>query len=71
MLNENLKDERSKHNAADFLTAETEMLSKELAELDQKIADFKQQNEGALPGQNQFNIGIVTLSHRLTTKISS
>ena len=59
-LNENLKERTEQtQSTADFLTAETEMLSKELANLDQKIADFKEQNEGALPEQNQFNISIV------------
>ena len=59
-LNENLKERTEQtQSTADFLTAETEMLSKELAELDQKIAEFKEQNEGALPEQKQFNISIV------------
>ncbi len=58
-LNENLKERTEQtQSTADFLTAETEMLSIELANLDQKIAEFKALNEGALPEQKQFNISI-------------
>ena len=59
-LNENLKERTEQtQSTADFLTAETEMLSQELASLDQKIAEFKEQNKGALPEQNQFNTSMV------------
>lgn len=59
-LNENLKERTEQtQSTADFLTAETEMLSNELANLDQKVAEFKEQNEGALPAQNQFNMSVV------------
>ena len=59
-LNENLKERTEQtQSTADFLSAETEFLSQELTSLDKKIADFKEQNEGALPEQNQFNVSIV------------
>lgn len=59
-LNENLKERTEQtQSTADFLMAETEMLSQELSALDQKIAGFKEQNKGALPEQNQFNISMV------------
>lgn len=59
-LNENLKERKEQtQSTTDFLTAETGMLSDELSRLDQKIADFKEKNEGALPEQKQFNISVI------------
>jgi len=59
-LDENLKDRNAQtKSTSDFLTAEAEMLSEQLQALDEKIAYFKEQNKGALPEQNQFNLSVV------------
>ena len=67
------KSERSKRQStADFLTAETELLAKELASLDQKIAEFKALNEGALPEQNNVSLVLqIAQSYRLMIWIFS
>lgn len=59
-LDENLKDRTAQtKSTSDFLTAESEFLSEQLADLDTKIAFFKENNKGALPEQNQFNLSVV------------
>ena len=59
-LDENLKDRTAQtKSTSDFLTAESEVLSGQLEELDEKIAYFKESNKGALPEQNQFNLSVV------------
>jgi polysaccharide biosynthesis transport protein len=59
-LDENLKDRTAQtKSTSDFLTAESKVLSGQLEALDEKIALFKESNKGALPEQNQFNLGVV------------
>ena len=59
-LDENLKDRTAQtKSTSDFLTAESDLLLKQLEDLDDKVAIFKEQNKGALPEQNQFNLGVV------------
>jgi len=59
-LDENLKDRTAQtKSTSDFLTAESDLLSTQLEELDEKVALFKEQNKGALPEQNQFNFSVV------------
>ena len=59
-LDENLKDRTAQtKSTSDFLTAESEVLSGQLEDLDEKIAYFKESNKGALPEQNQFNLSVV------------
>ena len=59
-LDENLKDRTAQtKSTSDFLTAESEVLAAQLEDLDTKIAYFKENNKGALPEQNQFNLGVV------------
>ena len=59
-LDENLKDRTAQtKSTSDFLTAESDLLATQLEELDGKVANFKEQNEGALPQQNQFNLSVV------------
>ena len=62
-LDENLK-ERTKQtkSTSDFLSAEVAVLSKKLAKLDNDIAEFKEQNKGALPESHQFNRSVVDRS---------
>lgn len=59
-LEENLKERTQQtKSTSDFLTAEAESLSRQLSELDAQIANFKEQNKGALPELNQFNLSVV------------
>jgi succinoglycan biosynthesis transport protein ExoP len=59
-LDENLKDRTAQtKSTSDFLTAESDVLSGQLEDLDEKIAFFKEKNKGALPEQNQFNLSVV------------
>ena len=59
-LDENLKErtEQTK-STSDFLSSEAKILSEQLEDLDGKVAAFKEENEGALPAQNQFNLSVV------------
>ncbi len=43
--------------AAGFLAQETDKLSEEIAELEKKLAEFKEKNAGNLPGLNKINLG--------------
>jgi len=59
-LDENLKDRNEQtKSTSDFLTAESDLLLEQLESLDDKVAIFKEQNKGALPEQNQFNLSVV------------
>ena len=59
-LDENLKDRNEQtKSTSDFLTAESDLLLEQLEGLDDKNAIFKEQNKGALPEQNQFNLSVV------------
>ena len=59
-LNENLKDRTQQtQSTSDFLTTESEVLSKELDRLGAEIAKFKEDKKGALPEFYQYNLNIV------------
>ncbi len=59
-LEENLKERSAQtKNTTSFLASEADALSATLSNLDQKIAVFKDNNEGALPELQGFNRGVV------------
>jgi uncharacterized protein involved in exopolysaccharide biosynthesis len=59
-LNENLQSRRqSADDTASFLTAEGDRLSKQIAELDSKLAAFKEQNVNNLPELSQLNMQLM------------
>lgn len=59
-LNENLKTRTEKTaTTTEFLKGEAEALHTRIRELEQKLAEFKQQNEGALPELNQYNLSVI------------
>jgi succinoglycan biosynthesis transport protein ExoP len=64
-LDENLRTraERAASTGA-FLTAEAESLNQELLGIERQIASFKEQNEGAMPGLYQFNLGLLDRTSR-------
>lgn len=56
-LNENLQSRRqTADDTASFLTAEGDRLSKQIDELDSKLAVFKEQNVNNLPGLSSLNL---------------
>lgn len=62
-LDENLKERNEQtQSTSEFLTSEAKLLSARLGELDGEIATFKEQNKGALPELNQFNLSVVDRS---------
>lgn len=58
-LNENLERTRTATQTAAFLQAEAEKLSAKIAELENKIADFKERNAGRLPELTQLNLELM------------
>jgi succinoglycan biosynthesis transport protein ExoP len=59
-LNENLQSRRqSADDTATFLTAEADRLSKQIDELDNKLATFKEQNVNNLPELSQLNMQLM------------
>ena len=59
-MNENLKTRSEKTaTTADFLKNEAEALQKHIDELQGRIAQFKQKNEGALPELYQYNLNVI------------
>lgn len=64
-LNENLRDRAIKASGAtDFLSAEADSINKELVEKENKLAAFKEENEGALPELYQYNLSVVERTDR-------
>ena len=62
-MNENLKSRTSKSSTtSEFLKNEADQLSGHIKELEQKIADFKAKNEGALPELYQYNLSVIERS---------
>lgn len=62
-MNENLKSRTSKSSTtSEFLKNEADQLSGHIKELEQKIADFKARNEGALPELYQYNLSVIERS---------
>jgi uncharacterized protein involved in exopolysaccharide biosynthesis len=60
-LKENLENRQQLANdAATFLTAEAERLSKQSAELEAKLADFKERNVNRLPELTQLNLQLMS-----------
>jgi len=59
-MNENLKTRTEKTaTTADFLKNEAEALQATISELEGKLAQFKQKNEGALPELYQYNLNVI------------
>lgn len=62
-MNENLKSRTAKSSTtSEFLKDEADQLSNHIKELEQKIADFKATNEGALPELYQYNLSVIERS---------
>jgi polysaccharide biosynthesis transport protein len=60
-LNENLETrKRLAEDTAGFLRSEAERVGAELAEIDQRLADFRSAHSGALPELAQVNIQLLT-----------
>lgn len=60
-LNENLESRKQlADGTATFLTAEADRLNKQIAELDTKLAAFKEKNAHTLPELNQLNMQLMT-----------
>jgi polysaccharide biosynthesis transport protein len=67
-MNENLKSRTEKSaTTASFLKGEADALNNHIREIEQKLSDFKQQNEGALPELSQYNLSVV---ERSTSELS-
>lgn len=59
-MNENLKSRTEKSaTTSEFLKSEAEQLSNHIKELEQKLAEFKSNNEGALPELYQYNLNVI------------
>ena len=59
-MNENLKNRTEKSSTtSEFLKTEADQLSNHIKELEQKLADFKGKNEGALPELYQYNLNVI------------
>jgi uncharacterized protein involved in exopolysaccharide biosynthesis len=62
-MNENLKSRTEKSaTTADFLKNEAEALNNHIKEIEEKLSQFKQSNEGALPELSQYNMSVVERS---------
>jgi protein tyrosine kinase modulator len=62
-MNENLKSRTEKSaTTADFLKNEAEALNTHIKEIEEKLSQFKQNNEGALPELSQYNMSVVERS---------
>lgn len=69
-LNENLRTRTERAaNTEKFLSAEVQSLSDELAQIEAKIAEFKRQNEGALPELHEFNLTTLDRTTRDITEV--
>jgi succinoglycan biosynthesis transport protein ExoP len=59
-LNENLKQRQEKSSStSQFLKAEASAVKKQIAEIEEKISDFKIRNEGAMPELYQYNLSVI------------
>lgn len=59
-MNENLKSRTEKSaTTASFLKNEAEALNAHIREIEDKLSQFKQANEGALPELSQYNMNVV------------
>jgi len=69
-LNENLKTRtRQAVEASNFITDEAEIISKQMAELEQKLAKFKERNSGKLPELFQMNQQLMDRTDRELTDV--
>ncbi|MCB1679484.1 MAG: hypothetical protein KDI16_12450 [Halioglobus sp.] len=70
-LNENVRERTLQATStSEFLTAEADRLNEELLELEQRLADFKIQNEGSLPDQYSFNLSTLERATRELSNIT-
>ncbi len=69
-LNENLRTrtERAANTEA-FLSAEAEALSRELSDIEARVAEFKKDHVGALPELREFNLNTLERTSREVTEI--
>lgn len=66
-LNENLRNRTDlAANTEDFFIAEAQTLDDELVELEQRLADFKELNEGSLPELYSYNLQTLERTHQLS-----
>lgn len=64
-LQENLRLRKDRASSAEeFFLSESSQLNQELTDLEQKIAEFKMQNEGSLPTQYNFNLSTLERTQR-------
>ena len=64
-LNENLRSRtRQAVEASTFITEEAELISKQMAELERELAEFKERNSGKLPELFQMNQQLMERSER-------
>lgn len=64
-LNENVRDREERASSAEeFLDNEAGQLNQELLEIEQRLADFKTENEGSLPEQYSFNLATLERTQR-------
>jgi uncharacterized protein involved in exopolysaccharide biosynthesis len=62
-MNENLKSRTERSTTtSEFLKGEADQLSNHIKELEQKLANFKARNEGALPELYQYNLNVIERS---------
>ena len=71
-LNENLK-ERAKQSVSttEFLNKEADALDVELLEMEQRISDFKDENQGSLPELGSYNINMLDRTEREIIEVNA
>lgn len=70
-LNENLRDRTEKSATTSlFLKEEVDALGKELVRQEEKLAQFKQANEGSLPELYQYNLQVMDRTQREILDVS-
>jgi len=71
-LNENLRSRTEKATeTSSFLTAEAEKLNQHIAELESKLADFKEKNADRLPELSQLNMQLIDRTERELTDLEN
>jgi uncharacterized protein involved in exopolysaccharide biosynthesis len=69
-LDENLRNRTEQTaSAEEFFSSESLLLSKELSELEQKMADFKALHDGSLPEQQPFNVMTLERTHQALSDV--
>ena len=70
-LNENLKSRKEKAaEASGFLNEEADRLRKQIETLEQKLAEFKEQNSGSLPELANLNLNLMERTERELLEIN-